>query len=130
MANKFKAFILTAALLITGVFALPTGAFADSNYNATVQPGEKAKLATESMWLSNYVQGSQNSVYANGNCGVTYIITDSNNNTKGQKTVYGNDNSVNITFDLGSLGETLTLWGKNIYNGARDAVKLIGKWLD
>ncbi|MEK3977312.1 hypothetical protein MKZ20_21905 [Psychrobacillus sp. FSL K6-2684] len=129
MLKKVKSTILAGAILVS-LTALPFGAAADSNYNATIQPGDSTRLAQEVIWADAHLTGSQNSVYSTGNCGVNYYVTNNSGTIQDSEIVYGNKTTVTVNFDLGAIGETLTLWGKNIYNGARDAVKVIGTWFD
>lgn len=123
--------LLFATVFSLGILVLPFSASADTNYNATIPPGEQKKLAEEHIWGDAAIQGTQRSVYSGGNCGVQYIVKDSDNNTIKQYTQYGNKTvNININLDLGALGEKLSLWGKNLYKGAKDAVKAIGKFID
>lgn len=128
MWNKFKTLFLATALLLSFSIVIPLAASADGNFNATIQPGEKVKLAEEPIWLGTTVTGTQSPVYSTGNCGVQYIVQNNNGTIIGQQTNYNYNFSFNI--DTKALGETLSLWGKNVYTGAKDVVKTIGKWLD
>lgn len=127
MWGKIKILILSTALLLS-LSIMPNGASADSSFNKTIQPGQTQWLAEESIWLGTTVQGSQRPVYSGGNSGVIYIVKDSKGATVGQNVNYELNFSINI--DTKALGETLSLWGKNVYKGAKDAVKVVGKWLD
>ena len=127
MWNKLKTLFLATALLLSFTM-VPLAASADSSYNKTIQPGEKVKLAEEPIWLGTTVKGTQTPVYSTGNSGVQYIVQNNNGTIIGQQTVY--NFNVNVGIDTKALGVTLSLWGKNIYSGAKDAIKVIGTWFD
>lgn len=128
MVKKIMSMSIASIALLCIAFG-PLSVSADSNYNATVQPGKAVKLAEEPIWLGTTVQGTQSKVFSSGNIGVQYSVQDNSGNPIDSRIIYG-DHPVDLEFDTKALGETLSLWAKNLYNSALDTVKLVGTWFD
>lgn len=120
-------------LILAGVVAtsivVPNTAFADTAYNTTLDPGQTKTIATESIWGDAKLVGTQYAVYSTGNSGVTYIVTDTSGNIKAMKTCYCNG-QLEFDIDLNAIGQTFVVKAKNVYTGAKDFIKLVGKLID
>lgn len=125
--QKVKMFILAGAVATS--IAVPSAASADTAYNTTLNPGQTKTIATEAIWADAELVGTQYPVYSTGNCGVTYIVKDTSGNTKAQKTSYI-EGEVRFYIDLNAIGQTFIVSAKNVYTGAKDFVKLVGKLFD
>lgn len=119
--------ILMSALLLLAI--VPLSASADSSYNATVPGGKAVKLAEEPIYLGSTVKGTQTKLYSTGSIGAQYYITNSVGETVDSKICYCSGN-IELDFSTKALGETLSLWVKNLYTGTYDAFKLVGTWFD
>ncbi|MFE7064229.1 hypothetical protein ACFVAD_19035 [Sutcliffiella sp. NPDC057660] len=125
--QKMKMLIL-AGVVATSI-AVPNAASADTAYNTTLNPGQTKTIATEAIWADAELIGTQYPVYSTGNCGVQYIVVDSSGNVKAQKTSYV-EGQVNFYLDLNAIGQTFAVKAKNVYNGAKDFIKLVGNLFD
>ncbi|MFE7064228.1 hypothetical protein ACFVAD_19030 [Sutcliffiella sp. NPDC057660] len=125
--QKIKMLIL-AGVVATSI-AVPNAASADTAYNTTLNPGQTKTIATEAIWADAELIGTQYLVYSTGNSGVQYIVTDTSGNIKAQKTCYCNG-EIQFDLDLNAIGQTFVVKAKNVYNGAKDYIKLIGKLID
>lgn len=131
MTKFIKSFIIVSALLLGFAFT-PIGidsASADTSYNTTVNPGEKKKLASESVWADAQVVGLQAKVYSSSTVSATYYVYDDAGRLISQKTYYG-ETEVNFEVDANALGETISLWVKNLRTGINDLFKAVGTLLD
>lgn len=131
MSKFIKTFILASALLLGFSFSTVgvDTASADTSYNTTVKPGEKKKVAEESIWADAEIVGFQTKVYSSSTITATYYSYDASGRLISQETFY-NETEVKVVVDANALGENISVWIKNLRSGINDIVKAWGTLID